>query len=734
MRVRTGRRRPTGAVTLDGRASLASGPWKSNVTGWQWQQVDASDNVLAPETVTLVGADTSTPSFTAPSSAGDVYLRLTVTGRGVGASTGTSNVIYQGSDTVTITVQVVTDAATDAELAGLTLAAPDGSPVPLRDAGSLAETAFAAATAGYKAVLPAAAASVTVAPTLRSAGGAAVITPADADANAGNGHQVAVAPGRTQSISVTVTAADGATVKTWTVEAQRSAAPPTDVCARTPAVLDAIVTAVTAVTDCAAVTAAHLAGIAGSLDLNDKSIDSLKAGDFTGLIRLTGLRLDGNSLASLPAGLFDATTLLTSLRLDGNVLSSLPAGLFEPLTVLSDLRLSGNLGSSGFLPVVEAGPDLRVETGAAFALSGAPNAASPWGENVTWEWSQTGGTDTALSDTARPDPTATAPAMAGDLFFQLKATGRGGSFESFDTVRVRVHSPGAEAALASLTLTQGDGSAVRFLPGFYSTTETYLAPVARENGTVTVAAAATDPAASVAITPATDADTSAPGHQVRIPAGGEAAIMVTVTSGNGETARTYTVTATRAPTGICDRTPQVRDAILAKLSGVTDCAAVTAAHLAGITGTLNLSDKSIASLKAGDFAGLTGLTGLSLSGNELTELPTGLFDGLTNVIELLLYGNELTGLPAGLFDGLTNMARLFLDDNSLTNLPPGIFEGLSNLTHLDISDNELAGLPDGILEPLNRLAIIYLDSIPGARISCRRRMRVRTGRRRRRRR
>ena len=37
-----------GAVTLDGRASLASGPWKSNVTGWQWQQVDASDNVLTP--------------------------------------------------------------------------------------------------------------------------------------------------------------------------------------------------------------------------------------------------------------------------------------------------------------------------------------------------------------------------------------------------------------------------------------------------------------------------------------------------------------------------------------------------------------------------------------------------------------------------------------------------------------------------------------------------------------
>ena len=168
---------------------------------------------------------------------------------------------YQGSDTVTVTVQAATDAATDAALAGLSLAAPDGSLVPLRDAGSLAETAFAAATASYKAVLPAGAGQVTVAAVPRSAGAAAAITPADADADAGNGHQVAVAPGQTQSIAVTVTAADGATVKTWTVEAQRST--PMAICDRTPAVRDAILAKLSDVTDCAAVTAAHLAGITG---------------------------------------------------------------------------------------------------------------------------------------------------------------------------------------------------------------------------------------------------------------------------------------------------------------------------------------------------------------------------------------------------------------------------------------------------------------------------------------
>ena len=39
---------------------------------------------------------------------------------------------------------------------------------------------------------------------------------------------------------------------------------------------------------------------------------------------------------------------------------------------------------------------------------------------------------------------------------------------------------------------------------------------------------------------------------------------------------------------ICDRTPQVRTAILNKVAGISECSDVTATHLAAI-GTLNLS-------------------------------------------------------------------------------------------------------------------------------------------------
>ena len=76
--------------------------------------------------------------------------------------------------------------------------------------------------------------------------------------------------------------------------------------------------------------------------------------------------------------------------------------------------------------------------------------------------------------------------------------------------------------------------------------------------------------------------------------------------------------------GICGRTPAVRDALLVLIEeneGAIDCADVSAAHLAAITGRLDLSGQGIAALKAGDFAGLTGLTQLYLYGNALSSLP-----------------------------------------------------------------------------------------------------------------
>ena len=81
-----------------------------------------------------------------------------------------------------------------------------------------------------------------------------------------------------------------------------------------------------------------------------------------------------------------------------------------------------------------------------------------------------------------------------------------------------------------------------------------------------------------------------------------------MTAADGTASQTYMVTVTRAaamtPTGICDRTQQVQDAILGALADVDDCATVTVANLAGLT-SLQVASQSIASLKSDVFSGLT---------------------------------------------------------------------------------------------------------------------------------
>ena len=91
--------------------------------------------------------------------------------------------------------------------------------------------------------------------------------------------------------------------------------------------------------------------------------------------------------------------------------------------------------------------------------------------------------------------------------------------------------------------------------------------------------------------------------------------------------------------GVCERTPQVRDALVTWAQGrdapVTDCSEVTAAHLAAV-GTLALEDPGLTALKAGDFAGLSGVLTLFLINNTaLTALPAGIFDGAESVVHSL---------------------------------------------------------------------------------------------------
>ena len=162
--------------------------------------------------------------------------------------------------------------------------------------------------------------------------------------------------------------------------------------------------------------------------------------------------------------------------------------------------------------------------------------------------------------------------------------------------------------------------------------------------------------------------------------------------------------------GICDRTEKVQEAILAKLSEVTDCADVTATHLGSITGTLSLRESGMSSLQEGDFDQLDSLRELYLGHNSLAELPDGIFDSLTSLQRLYLGNNELSELPDQVFDSLTNLTELGLGNNSLIELPNGVFDGLSDLEELYLGENSLSELPDGIFDNLTSLQRLYLGN------------------------
>ncbi len=200
---------------------------------------------------------------------------------------------------------------------------------------------------------------------------------------------------------------------------------------------------------------------------------------------------------------------------------------------------------------------------------------------------------------------------------------------------------------------------------------------------------------------------------------------------------------------VCDRTPEVRDAIVGLVPEADSCADVTKVHLSRIDGVLDLDGPHVAkvdgtgtvpmgrpsplsNLKAGDFSGLSSIEGIYLSFNELTSLPPGIFGGLASLNTLTLHSNPIESLPVDVFAGLTSLerlalelgenypgnlvARLFAGLTSLRELrlvvrfdtlPAGVFAELSSLKTLDLNNSHLVNLPADLFSGLASLE--YLD-------------------------
>ncbi len=427
----------------------------------------------------------------------------------------------------------------------------------------------------------------------------------------------------------------------------------TAVSERTSEVRDAIIAAVPGVDTAGDVTEAHLAAIT-SLNLRAKGITTLKSGDFSGLTALTNLNLYNNELSSLPDGIFEGLTALTTLRLGGNTV--------DPLPISVSLEKVGGSESGGQFKAV--------------ALTGAPF-------DILVPISALNG---SIADSATT-LTIAKGSVESDALTVTRTTG------TTDAVTVNIGSlPGLPKNHYGYTLTKSETLPIEVLgeetvdpveppmvtqPIEPPVVQEAIAPVFTD-GSVAARTVAENTNADVNIGVAVGA-TDANNDKLSYTLSGIDASSFNIDNSTGqlktqaaldyETKRFYTVTITvsdgtlidsitviivvidvndtdlvSASLPVSERTPQVRDAIVAAIPGITDATAVTDVHLAAIR-SLDLRSNGITELKSGDFGGLSGLTSLNLYGNMLSSLPNGLFKGLTSLTSLRLGGNVVAPLP-----------------------------------------------------------------------------------------
>ena len=450
------------------------------------------------------------------------------------------------------------------------------------------------------------------------------------------------------------------------------------------------------------------------LSLSNNQLSSLPAGIFDKNIALERIFLNNNELSSLPTGIFDKNTVLGTLLLNNNQLSSVPAGFFG--TALKEFHLSDNKVDP--LPLIISLEKVAEGQFKAVAPAGAPfDMVLPI--TVSNGSISGGATSITISKGKVESSTLTVTPTAGTTASVTVDIGTLPSLPQYHEGYALQKS--ADLPLGVIT---GTNIAPVFTDG--TTTTRTVAENTATNTNIGTANAATDADTSDTLTytlSGTDAASfsivSTTGQlQTKAALDYETktsySVTVSVSDGNGGSdSITVTINVTDVNettiTPVRDRTPAVRNAIVAAFRGVNSPDDITEAHLAAIR-ALNLSDKSITSLKAGDFDGMSGLTSLFLHSNQLTSLPAGVFDGLSALTQLDLDNNQLTTLPAGVFDGLSALTVLGLSNNQLTSLPAGVFDELSALTNLVLHNNQLTTLPAGVFDGLSALTQLQLNN------------------------
>ena len=409
-----------------------------------------------------------------------------------------------------------------------------------------------------------------------------------------------------------------------------------DICDRTAVVMDAIMSRISATNDCSEVTSTHLAAIADTLDLSSENISSLQAGDFDGLVSLTGLDLRYNRLAMLPDGIFDDLSSLTSLHLGANDLTTLPDGIFDELTSLNSLWLPSNdlytlpadifdgLTSLtwldlGFNDLSEFPADIFDELTLLTRLYWYGNGVSTLPTGIFDKL-----TSLIILDLAYNDLSTLPAGIFGELTSLIEL-----DLKKSELTTLPAGIFDGLISLNWLRLDQNDLSTLR--GGIFDDLTSLTVLWLDENDLSTLPADIFDELTSLTRLYLQDNDLST------------------------------------LPGGIFD-----------ELTSLIE---------------LDLRVNDLSTLPGGIFDELTSLTMLELEGNDLSTLSAGIFDELTLLTRLSLCCNDLSLLPVGIFDELTSLTELSLTENDLSALPDGIFGKLAKLSLRNLSLGSNPGAP-----------------------------------------
>ena len=417
----------------------------------------------------------------------------------------------------------------------------------------------------------------------------------------------------------------------------------TAVTERTVEVRDAIIAALPHVDDAGDVTTAHLAGII-SLNLRARGIHELKSGDFSGLTSLTDLNLYGNTLSSLPDGIFNGLTALSTIRLAGNTV--------DPLPISISLE---KVGTDQFKAVIPTGTPYTI----VLPISVTNGSIS---DDATTTTITKGSLESDALTVTRTDGTTDAVIVNIGALPSLPRNHYGYVLSKSNAVPLKVIAKKVTTpSIFQVDTPVNTAALLQFSDGNIAVRSVAENSAADVNIGTAVAVADTNNDEITYSLSGNDADvfdidntTGQLKTKVALDYEIKSIYIVTITATDGSLTDTITVIikvidvddtesfTTFIP--VKDRTPEVRDAIVAALPNVDAADDVTAVHLVSIT-QLNLRNVGISRLKSSDSSGLTSLRNLNLYGNMLSSLPNRIFEGLTSLTTLRLGGNLANPIP-----------------------------------------------------------------------------------------